>query len=66
MLFDRMEVEMSHPAEPERHEPRAGTANPQQSLWLVDYPYLGPPEEGQPRVDQWPGVKAPAEKEEKR
>jgi hypothetical protein len=44
---------MTHPAEPERHMLLVGTANPHQSLWVIDHPYLGPPEEGQPRVGLW-------------
>lgn len=45
-------LDMTHPAEPERRDPRVGISNPHQSLWVIDHPYLGPPEEGQPRVDR--------------
>lgn len=40
---------MSRPAEPERHDPHVGESNPAQSLWDIDEPYTGPPEDGQPR-----------------
>ena len=41
---------MTHPAELERHDLRIGTSNPHRSSWDWDRPYLGPPEEGQPRA----------------
>jgi hypothetical protein len=41
---------MIRPAERERHDPRVGTSNPNQSSWDWESPYLGPPEEGQPRA----------------
>lgn len=40
---------MTKPAEPERKDPKVGMSNPAESLWDVDSPYVGPPEEGQPR-----------------
>lgn len=40
---------MTKPAEPERKDKNVGTSNPAESLWEVDKPYTGPPEEGQPR-----------------
>jgi hypothetical protein len=54
---------MTHPAEPERRDLRVGTANPHRSLWGIDHPYLGPPEEGQPRVGRWQRVMAEAQPE---
>jgi hypothetical protein len=41
---------MTHPAEPERHDPHVGASNPNASSWDSEKPYLGPPEEGQPRA----------------
>jgi hypothetical protein len=41
---------MSRPAEPERHDPHVGMSHPDQSTWDWEKPYLGPPEEGQPRA----------------
>jgi hypothetical protein len=41
---------MTHPAEPERRDPQVGQANPDASTWEFENPYLGPPEEGQPRI----------------
>lgn len=37
-------------AEPERHDVHVGMSNPNQSTWEWEKPYLGPPEEGQPRA----------------
>jgi hypothetical protein len=42
------------PAEPERHDPHVGTSNPDRSTWDFDRPYLGPPEQGQPRLGDGP------------
>jgi hypothetical protein len=41
---------MTRPAEPERHDPTVGQNNPDASTWEFERPYLGPPEEGQPRI----------------
>lgn len=41
---------MTHAAEPERHDRHVGMSNPNQSTWDWEKPYLGPPEEGQPRA----------------
>lgn len=41
---------MSRPAEPERHDERVGASHPDASTWDFEKPYLGPPEEGQPRM----------------
>lgn len=60
---------MTQPAERERHDPEVGASNPNQSSWAFERPYLGPPEDGQPRAGsahlEAPGAdspKAPAEK----
>jgi hypothetical protein len=45
---------MNRPAERERHNPRVGTSNPNQSSWDWEAPYLGPPEAGQPRAGSAP------------
>lgn len=45
---------MSHPAEHERHDPHVGMSNPNQSIWDWELPYLGPPEDGQPRAAREP------------
>lgn len=37
------------PAERERNDPHIGLSNPDASTWDFDEPYLGPPEDGQPR-----------------
>lgn len=47
---------MSRPAQPERNDPTIGDSNPAKSLWDESKPYVGPPEEGQPRK----GAKNPA------
>lgn len=44
----------TRPAEPERHDAHVGTSNPDQSTWDFDRPYLGPPEQGQPRLGDGP------------
>lgn len=49
------------PADPERRDPQVGAANPHRSLWGIDFPYLGPPEEGQPRIGRWQVVEAEPE-----
>lgn len=41
---------MPRPAEPERHNLHIGMSSPNQSTWDCESPYLGPPEDGQPRA----------------
>jgi quercetin dioxygenase-like cupin family protein len=41
---------MSHPGEPERRDPKVGGSHPDASTWGWHQPYMGPPEEGQPRA----------------
>lgn len=38
------------PANSERHDPNVGQSQPDASNWDCDCPYIGPPEEGQPRL----------------
>ena len=58
-------MKRNRPAEPERHDPHVGRSNPDASLWVVDKPYVGPPESGQPRHEREPEVAAPGDAEEK-
>ncbi len=39
-----------HPATPERRDPHVGQSQPDASNWDLERPYIGPPEEGQPRM----------------
>jgi hypothetical protein len=41
---------MTRAAEPERHVSHVGMSSPNQSTWDWETPYLGPPEDGQPRA----------------
>jgi hypothetical protein len=43
-------IHTSRPADPERHEQKVGESQPDASTWDWEDPYVGPPEDGQPRA----------------
>jgi hypothetical protein len=46
----RQMTHTSKPADPERHEASVAQSQPEGSTWAWEHPYVGPPEDGQPRA----------------
>jgi hypothetical protein len=50
----------SRPAEPERYDDKVAESQPEGSTWSWEDPYVGPPEDGQPRMGSAPQAQPPA------